>query len=232
MSLFLAVKRHYDLNYIPLTIYLQSSPSPLLWYRIICQKVILNTVTMSAILDVITGAHFSSWSSMVFRHSKITSVYWGSFRELAVIFQLLASVTQFSGLPLAGMIPEDGGKLESSLSPNSLPLLSAIHTPMIFIFPLFPFLLDPGHIFSSHKTRLSSSSPIMRVIQTENEFDGQMNTMIFIYYCSCSVKMPCALHFEWSMLCIQDLFKVKDGYYRCTRRAAYLYAALVLLFTV
>lgn len=138
-----------------------------LWYRITFQKVILHTVTMSAILDVITGAHFSSWSSMVFRHSKITSVYWGSFRELAVIFQLLASVTQFSGLPLAWMIPEDGAKLESTLSPNSLPLLSAIHTVMIFILPCSPFCCILV-IYFSHKTRLSSSSPIMRVIQTEN----------------------------------------------------------------
>lgn len=41
--------------------------------------------------------------------SKITSVYWGSFGQLAEIFQLLAPVTQFS----CRMISDDGGKLES-----------------------------------------------------------------------------------------------------------------------
>lgn len=58
----------------------------------------------------------------MFRRSKITLVYWGSFGELAVIFQLLASVTQISWLYVAGTIPNDGGKLESGQSTHFLPL--------------------------------------------------------------------------------------------------------------
>lgn len=50
----------------------------------------------------------------VVQTQQITLVYWGSFGEQAVVFQLLASVTQFSWLSIAGMIPDDGGKLESS----------------------------------------------------------------------------------------------------------------------
>lgn len=42
--------------------------------------------------------------------SKITSVNWGSFGQLAEIFQLLAPVTQ---LLVGRMISDDGGKLES-----------------------------------------------------------------------------------------------------------------------
>ena len=58
----------------------------------------------------------------MFRHNKITSVYWGSFGEVAVIFQLLASVTGFSWQYGAGMIPNDGGKLESGPAAHLLPL--------------------------------------------------------------------------------------------------------------
>ena len=64
---------------------------------------------------------------MVFRHRKTTLVYWGSFGEVVVIFQLLSSVTQFSWHYIAGMIPNDGGKLEISQSTH-------------FSFPLFCYL--------------------------------------------------------------------------------------------
>lgn len=67
------------------------------------------------ILDVVTGAHSEAGVAGV-QAQQITLVYWGSFGELAVIFQLLASVTQLSWLHVAGMIPNDSGKLESGQS--------------------------------------------------------------------------------------------------------------------
>ena len=65
-------------------------------------------------------------------------MYWGSFGELAVIFQLLASVTWLSWLSVAGIIPGDGREIrEWSLSAS----LSAINTAVVLS------LLQPGRIF-------------------------------------------------------------------------------------
>lgn len=73
----------------------------------------------------------------MFRHSKITSVYWGSFEGPAVIFQLLASVTQLSGLCGAAKTPHDSGNYKA-VSLHSLPL-SVFH--MAAALTLSPFLL-------------------------------------------------------------------------------------------
>lgn len=119
----------------------------------------------------------------------------GIIGELAVISQLLGSVTKLSWLYAAGTIPNDRRKLESG-QPAHFILLEVSFTwlwsSLFSCFSCFYILV----IYFSHKTRLSNNSPILRVIQTENECDGLMNTLIFIYCCSCSVVMLMILEFS------------------------------------
>lgn len=57
---------------------------------------------------------------------------------MAVVFQLLALEIQLSWPYVAGMIPNDGGKLESGQSTHFLPFLSVIHMVDSFPVPLAP----------------------------------------------------------------------------------------------
>lgn len=100
--------------------------------------------------------------------------------------------------------------------------LSAIHMAMVFILSLLPLLLHSGHIFFTQnkvKQELTHDEgySYRKLVWWPNEhIDFHLLLLL-----SCRDAM-CLKHFEWSGLCSQDLFKMKNGYYRC---AAYLYAA-------